>query len=652
MTATAGLGTGGSVLAVDDQPENLALVEEVLSDEGFRVRLAADGEAALAAVATELPDCVILDVMMPRLDGYQVCDRLKRQRDTHFVPVLMLTALSDVADKVRAYELGADDFLNKPVNIHELTARVRSLVRIKRLRDELDTSESIVVSMVQALESKDPLTAGHSQRVATRAATLARRLSLPPDLVELVTKGGMLHDLGKIGLPERLLRPEQLLQPDDLEEFRQHAVLGERILAPFLTFARTRALVRWHHERLDGSGYPDGLVGRDFDLPTEIVALANAFDTLASAQGKVAALDALRGAGQRGEFHRDLIEELAPGVTEKTDPGQLWHELSPLPAGDRPGRILLGDDLVSSREFLHGILRDEGHDVTCVDSAEAVLEAVEAGKPDLVMIDFHRQGSNGFELTRIIKSRPETEFLPVILAAAQRELSDQTDGPRVWADDFLVLPINRLELIARVKSLLRIRHYFRGLEEHQSVILSLASALETKDAYTRGHSERVGVLAAQLGRALGLAESESLQLRIAGQLHDIGKIGIPESVLNKEGRLDAAELTTVRLHPDLGEMICRPLKTMRRLLELIRHHHERFDGSGYPDGLLGEEISIGARILGLADAYDALTSARSYRQSFTPVQALALLEEEARAGRWDPRIFTVLTTMVRRDTPS
>ncbi|MCU0290705.1 MAG: response regulator [Thermoanaerobaculaceae bacterium] len=652
MTTAVALGTGGSVLAVDDQPENLALVEEVLSDEGFRVRLAADGEEALAAVAVEVPDCVVLDVMMPRLDGFGVCERLKQHRDTHFVPIVMLTALSGVEDKVRAYELGADDFLNKPVNIHELAARVRSLVRIKRLRDELDTSESIVVSMVQALESKDPLTVGHSQRVATRAAALARRLRLPPDVVELVTKGGMLHDLGKIGLPDRLLRPEQLLEPGEYQEYREHAVIGERILAPFLTFARTRALVRWHHERLDGSGYPDGLSGSDLDLPTEIVALANAYDTLVSTDGKAAAVKALQEAADRGEFHRDLVEALLPGVTEKTDPGRPWHELLPLPSGDRPGRILLGDDLVSSREFLRGILSEEGHTVTCVDSAEAVLHAVETDKPDLVMIDLHTPGSNGFDLTRTIKSRPETEFLPVILAAAQRELSDHVDGPRVWADDFLILPINRLELVARVKSLLRIRHYFRDLEEHQSVILSLASALETKDAYTRGHSERVGVLAAQLGCALGLTEAECQQLRMAGQLHDIGKIGIPESVLNKEGRLDATELATVRQHPDLGELICRPLKTMRRLLELIRHHHERYDGTGYPDGLRGEEISTGARILGLADAYDALTSARSYRQSFTPPQALALLEEEAELGRWDPRVFAALTSMVRRDTPS
>ncbi|HPC81862.1 MAG TPA: response regulator [Thermoanaerobaculaceae bacterium] len=651
MTTAGSLPSGGTVLAVDDQPENLALVEEVLSDEGFRVRLAADGEEALAVVAADLPDCIVLDVMMPRLDGFEVCRRLKSSRDTHFVPVVMLTALSGVDDKVRAYELGADDFLNKPVEINELSARVRSLVRIKRLRDELDTSESIVISMVQALESKDPRTAGHSQRVAVLAGGLAQHLRLPAEQVELVTRGALLHDIGKIGLPDRLLGPEHTLAGRGGDEYRHHAILGERILIPFSSFAGARAIVRGHHERLDGSGYPDGLCGAAFTLPIEVVALANQYDAIASSEGPEAAAETLRLAAARGEYHPEVVEALVANVAPHADLAAHWSDLLPLPSGGRRGRILLGDDLPSSREFLRTVLEGEGHEVVCVETAEAVLEAVEHARPDLVMVDLHGQSHNGFELTRVLKSHPGTEFLPVILVAAQRELSDHSGDPRVWADDFLVLPVNRLELVARVNSLLRIRQYFRGLEEHHSVILSLASALEAKDPYTRGHSERVGVLAASLGRELGLPASECRLLHMAGQLHDIGKIGIPEAVLNKEGRLDPSELEKVRQHPDLGELICRPLKTLRRLLELIRHHHERYDGSGYPDGLAGEEISLGARILGLVDAYDALTSARSYRRSFTQEQALELLGEEAAAGRWDPEVFATLVQMVRRPSP-
>ncbi len=645
----------GRVLVVDDQPENLMLVEEVLTEQGFEVRLAADGVAALEEVEKEAPDCIVLDVMMPRLDGFGVCHKLKSHRDTHFIPICMLTALTSVEDKVRAFELGADDFLNKPVDIHELLVRVRSLIKIRRLRDELDTSENIIVSMVQALESKDPHSAGHSQRVAVLAAGLSTRLGISGEHLELITKGAVLHDLGKIGLPDHLLRGELLLSAEETVEYRQHAALGERILAPFLSFAGVRAVVRHHHERLDGSGYPDRLSGEEVDLATEIVALANYADLVHSSLPMAEAEAALELAARRGEFRREtvaaLLDRRATGRFAEPSP-RSWQDLLPLPGAVRPGKILLGDDVTANREFLRDVLTREGHTVTTVATAAEVLNGIEESMPDLVMVDVHGQGGDGFELCTAIKARPQTEFLPVILATADRTLLSRHGSAKALADDFLLLPVNRLELVARVKSLLRLRLFFRDLEEHQSVILSLASALEAKDPYTRGHSERVGVLAAQLARALGLPETECHLLMIAGQLHDIGKIGMPERVLNKEGKLDQAELRIVMEHPGLGERICQPLRTMRNVLSLIRHHHERLDGSGYPDGLKGDEISLGARILSAADAFDALTSARSYRQSFTPEDAISVLGQESRAGRWDPRVFATLAAHVRQGVGS
>jgi putative two-component system response regulator len=641
----------GIVLAVDDQPENLMLLDEVLGGEGLTVRLAADGAAALKEVARQHPDCIVLDVMMPGVDGFAVLRELKGRRDTSYIPIVMLTALTSVEDKVQAYELGADDFLNKPVNIHELIARVGSLIRIKRLRDELDTSESIIVSMVQALESKDPRSAGHSQRVAVTAADIARRLGLGGELLELVTKGGLLHDIGRIGLSERLLRPQAELDGAERIEFQQHAVLGERILAPFLSFARVRTVVRQHHERFDGSGYPDGLAGDDLEVTSEIVALANHADVLAMSLPSEAVVEELRRLAGRRTFRPELVDALlsspdTPALTGGAPPP--WQELLPLPGTVRPGRVLLGDDIKTNRDFLTDTLTSDGHSVTTVSTANELLRAVEEQKPDLVFVDVRLPGGDGFALCSSIKSRPETEFLPVILATSQRDLTSRYSGAGPHADDFLLLPINRLELLARVKSLLRLRMFFKDLEDQVSVILSLASALEAKDPYTHGHSERVGVLAAQLGRMLGMTEPECHLLLVAGQLHDIGKIGMPERVLNKEGRLDDAELRVVRQHSELGELICRPLRTMRSVLTLIRHHHERFDGTGYPDRLSGESIPIGARILSLADAYDALTSARSYRQSYPSTDAIELLARETAEGRWDPSVFASLEMLVRR----
>jgi putative two-component system response regulator len=645
------LQPGGLVLAVDDQPENLDLVEEILSSAGYRVNLAADGEAALQSVAADPPDVIILDIMMPRLDGFEVCRRIKAGRDTRFIPVVMLTALTQVSDKVRGLEVGADDFLNKPVHQEELLARVRSLLRIKRLRDELDTSENIIVSMTQAMEHKDPLSTGHSERVTVSAIRLAQRLGLGTADIEVVGKGAILHDLGKLGVPEHILWASHALSPEETQLYRQHPRLGEQILAPLLSFSAVREVVRHHHERLDGSGYPDGVSGQDFTLAAEIVAIANAYENGAAHDDPAQVAMELRAAGARGEFHREMVEEYLnhAALPHGGAPLPAWTELLALPEPARTGKVLVGDDTRANREVLEEILHAAGHQVVCVDNGASVLRAVKELLPDLVLVDIRMPGMDGFEVCRRIKSQPETEFLPVILVTAHPERTDRSFGAQAGADDFLSVPINREELIARVKSLLRLRLFFRDLEEHQSVILSLASALEAKDPYTRGHSERVGTLAARLARELGMNDAECEVMKVAGQLHDIGKIGVPERLLNKPGALTESEFQTIMTHPARGELICKPLRTVQSTLPLIRFHHERFDGRGYPDHLKGDSIPYGARVLAMADAFDALTSERSYRKTLTAEDALSILARETENGLWDPKIFHAMSLMIRRN---
>jgi putative two-component system response regulator len=642
----------GDVLAVDDQPENLALVEEILRDEGFEVRVAADGQEALDAVSEQIPDCILLDIMMPRIDGFGVLEQLKGRRETHLIPTLMLTALTGVRDKVRAYELGADDFVNKPVSIPELVARVRSLVRIKRLRDELDTSESIIVSMIEALESKDPLAAGHSQRVAAAAVRLSQHLGLPGDAQERIAKGAVLHDIGKIGLPVELLQRANNLSADEYSLYRSHPVLGEHILAPFQSFARVKSLVRHHHERLDGTGYPDHLTDDDFDLETEIVSLANHYDGLVSHGATPdAAAAAVCQEADTGAFRTETVVALLDSM-EDGDGSSVgtWHDALPVPSVNQHGEIVVASGSPHTCNVLADTLREAGHGVRCCATDQDLVRTTEQLTPDLMLLDINLPEAGGLAVSRRIKSRPETRYLPTILVTTQEQLELDAADSTATADDYLLLPINRLELTARVTSLLRLRLYFDDLEEHQSVILSLASALEAKDPYTRGHSERVGLLAMKLGRRLGLDDESCRLLRFAGQLHDIGKIGMPGDLLNKRGRLDEDELETIRRHPLIGERICRPLRTMRGVLPLVRHHHERLDGSGYPDGLAGEDLPIGARILGLADAYDALTSARSYRKTYPPARAIELLQAEAVAGCWDAKVFAALLSVVKRRT--
>ena len=638
------IGKDQLILAVDDQIENLELLSEILSQDGYRIAQASNGHEALEQVVKEPPDCIILDVMMPRLDGFEVCRRLKQSRRTHFIPIVMLTSLTSTEDKIRAFAAGADDFLNKPIHSVELRARVRSLVRIKRLRDQLDSSESIIVSMISALESKDSRNIGHSRRVARIAVGLAHRIGLAPEKVESVGKGALLHDLGKIGVRESALGPRDNLSSAQMEDYRRHPGLGSEILAPLKSFASVRPLIRHHHERFDGKGYPDRIGGDDFDLCREVVAIANFADHFRNPASNEEVVESLRLASREGAFRSDTVEALLELERSIAHDEDVWDVLDRLPVRDasRTGRILVVDDVPSNREVLCDVLSEAGHEVIAFDSGETLLADLRTTRPDLVLLDVQMPGRDGFSLCRDLKSRPGTEFLPVILVTAHYSQGDRSTGAEAGADDFLLYPINRLELQARVASLLRLRLYFHDLEEYQSAILSLASALETKDPYTRGHSERVGYLSVRLARRIGLPEDDCEGMLVSGMLHDIGKIGISEAVLNKAGPLSDDEFREVMKHPEIGEAICRPLLSTRRSLPIIRSHHERFDGSGYPDGLFGEAIPIGARVLGVADAYDALTSKRPYRTSLTPEAAIGVLVNELAAGRWDPQVIEAL----------
>jgi len=255
---------------------------------------------------------------------------------------------------------------------------------------------------------------------------------------------------------------------------------------------------------------------------------------------------------------------------------------------------------------------------------------------------------SGEEVCRRIKSEPEAAFLPVILVTAYEESGARLRALDAAADDLLIAPVNRLELLARVRSLLRLKLYHQDLVRHEAVVLSLSAALEAKDAYTRGHSQRVGELSARLARQLELGEEVEARMHTAGLLHDLGKVAVPERVLHKPGRLNAEEWALVMAHPATGYQICRRLATARPVLDCILYHHERFDGSGYPRHLAGATIPFAARLLGVADAFDALTSARAYRRSLEAGEALDLLRRETELGKWDPDIFAALATLLAR----
>jgi putative two-component system response regulator len=251
----------GSVLIVDDSKINLTMLARMLMRQGHAVRTATNGEDALAIIAQNPPDVILLDVMMPGKDGFDVCQLLKSDSSTRLIPIVLVTALQDSQSKVRGLEAGADDFLTKPVNVPELCARVRSLLKLKWYTDELESADSVLMLLAQTIEARDSYTDGHCHRLARYAVGVGRKLGLSEDDLKTLEYGGFLHDIGKIAIPDALLFKPDALTRSEYEVVKQHTVIGDRLCGQMRSLNRVRSIVRSHHERLDGSGYPDGLRG-------------------------------------------------------------------------------------------------------------------------------------------------------------------------------------------------------------------------------------------------------------------------------------------------------------------------------------------------------------------------------------------------------
>jgi putative two-component system response regulator len=640
------------VLAVDDNEQNLQLLEEYLSTWGYDVALAHDGREALQLYPEINPSVIVLDVMMPVMDGYQACGLIKGEPVGRTIPILMLTALTGTEDKIKALECGADDFLNKPINKDELRTRIRSLVRIRNLRKELDSSENIIMTLTNALGNKDPRSGGHVQRAAGYAARLCDKLGMSRDERETIVKGALLHDVGMIGVPDALLAKAELTEAEKAV-VAEHTRIGATILEPMKTFRPFVPIVRWHHERIDGRGYPDGLLGDDIPLEAQIVAIANRYDEIHHDDDlpEAAAITVLRHEAQDGAFDAGLISFFAAALDDETSAPATSRHIRPRTAP--PAHVLCVDDNPVNRDLVGASLTGSGFRVSFAENGAEAVTIIDNDGIDVVLLDLLMPIQDGGETLRLLRADPRHEFLPIIVLTAHRSGTMRQEAIVAGADDFIAYPLNRLELITRIRSLLRIKDYHVDLEQTHSVICTLALALEAKDQYTRGHSQRVGDLSRTFAQFIGLGAAAGDRVRIAGLLHDIGKIAVPEALLNKQGPLTREEFLRVIDHPVIGEEMVRPLNTLAAVLAIIRHHHERYDGRGYPDGLRGDDIPQEVRLLSIVDAYDALTSHRSYRPApLTHTAALETLRREAAGGKWDPLMVDQFTTMLGTEPPN
>jgi len=308
-------------------------------------------------------------------------------------------------------------------------------------------------------------------------------------------------------------------------------------------------------------------------------------------------------------------------------------------------KVLAVDGSKENLRFIQALLSVAGYEVVTASNGEEALDKVQKESPDLVVIDAMIPKIDGFEVCTLLKSREDTRLIPVVLITPDNGSEHKVRGFEAGVDDLLHRPINNAEFLAMVRCLVRTKHLNDELVSVENTILALATAIEEKDPYTEGHIDRVAHYATSLAKEIGLSLHEQQLIRRAAILHDVGKIGVSEAILRKHGSLTKKEFDRVKIHPIVGERICKPLRQDGVILQVVRHHHERYDGKGYPDGLAGDEIPLAARMMAVVDTYDALTSDRPYRGRLTTEEALRVLRAELEK-QLDPRLAIAFISMV------
>ena len=314
--------------------------------------------------------------------------------------------------------------------------------------------------------------------------------------------------------------------------------------------------------------------------------------------------------------------------------------------GGDPPTILLVDASEVNRRLMRAILKAGRYRILEAARPSVALMLLDEEPVDLVLVDLAVPEISGPDFCRLLKNNRATQLIPIVMTTTTLNTESEIAGFDSGADDFLVKPLRPDLVRARVRTMLRNKALVDSLEQAETILFALARSVEHRDPSTGVHCERLASLSLALGRALGLSNSDQRALYRGGFLHDIGKVGIPDAVLFKHGPLNRHEWEIMRQHTIRGEEICRPMKSLAPVLPIIRSHHERWDGTGYPDALRGEQIPLLARILQVADIYDALTTARPYKPAYSHDHAIEVLLEEARRGWRDPELVSLFGQVI------
>ncbi|HWC88582.1 MAG TPA: response regulator [Pirellulales bacterium] len=616
---------GCSILLVDDNEQERRLLEAYLAVFGCRIHTAADAAGGLASLKQSPPDLVVLDLLLPDASGFSVIEQMKASPALAQVPVLVVSGMAEVQDRVRALELGADDFIVKNFERLEFEARVRRLLRLKQSIDQLNNRCHLALQQAVTDSLTGLYTHGFLQETLGRQLLCARRHGWPLSVVFI-----------------------------DIDRFKQvndqygHAV-GDDVLRTLAekirnTVRRSDIVVRYggeefvvllpHTDQIGAQKVADQLRQVVEQMPIESPRLGDRPLMITISVG-VASFpgDAEDGAALLARADEAMYRAKRGGRNQV-----IVYQNTPT-AQPSKARVLIVDDDERNLRLLDAYLSKEGYEsIKACDGREALDIALHE-LPDLILLDGMMPRMTGFEVCRLLKQDRSTNLIPIVIVTALTSREDRLQSIEVGADDFLSKPIDKVELLSRMRALLRIKQSTDQLEDADTVVLTLARVVESRDPSTGGHVERVANYAVALGRAVGLNQSACDGLRRAGFVHDIGKIVVPDSVLLKPGKLTPEERQIMERHVEAGYELLRPMRTFAESLPAVRYHHERLDGSGYPFGLRGSEVPLIAQIIAMVDVYDALTTDRVYRPALSKADALTLLEQETARGMHDRKLL-------------
>lgn len=434
-----------TIMVVDDDEQNRKLLGAFLDVPGYTVVEASTADEALRRIHKRDVDLILSDVRMPHLDGYEFCRRVKTSEATRLIPFVLVTAYGEPENRLRGIESGADDFLTKPLDKAELLARTKALLHVRKLNQDFTTIESVLFTLINAIEAKDSYTQGHTERVATLAAEVGRRMGLSRDSVSALKLGGILHDIGKIGISGQLLNKKGPLTDGEWGTMKSHTELGYKICLPLTrNIGKALDIVRHHHEKLDGSSYPDGLSGTDLSIETRITAVVDMYDAMTTdrpyrpAMSQAKAVHILRDDAASGKIDGDVVSYLEKIVHASED-----HSHRRRDPEDRHARtILIVEDDALNLKLVRTILHLEGYRVLEAADAESGIQIARDEPLDLILMDLQLPGMDGIAAARIIRNREGFERVPIVAISSYAMREDVENAMDAGFVDYITKPID------------------------------------------------------------------------------------------------------------------------------------------------------------------------------------------------------------------